>query len=79
MKANETTFLRLVEGEKQFVVPLYQRPYSWTELQLLQLWSDIVEQADATVLEDASSSHKRRTGVESAARRVCHPARLQRA
>ena len=57
MKATETTFQRLVEGERQFVVPLYQRPYSWTESQLAQLWSDIVEQADEDLLADASSTH----------------------
>jgi uncharacterized protein with ParB-like and HNH nuclease domain/alkylated DNA nucleotide flippase Atl1 len=47
MKAQETTFQQLVQGEKQFLVPLYQRPYSWQDAQLKQLWTDILEQADA--------------------------------
>ena len=31
MRAHEVSFLDLVQGEKQFQVPLYQRPYSWAE------------------------------------------------
>ncbi|WP_051115850.1 GmrSD restriction endonuclease domain-containing protein [Streptomyces sp. PsTaAH-124] len=47
MRAQEITFLKLVQGEKQFQVPLYQRTYSWTRKQLERLWddlSDLVEQ-----------------------------------
>ena len=33
VKAQETTLQQLVQGEKQFLVPLYQRPYSWREAQ----------------------------------------------
>lgn len=33
MRAHEVSFLDLVQGEKQFQVPLYQRPYSWLVLQ----------------------------------------------
>ncbi|MGW1005717.1 hypothetical protein [Streptomyces sp. NPDC002520] len=29
MRAQEITFLKLVQGDKQFQVPLYQRTYSW--------------------------------------------------
>ena len=46
MKAQETTFQALVQGEKQFQIPLYQRTYSWTREQLDQLWVDIVAVAD---------------------------------
>jgi len=28
MKANETKLQMIIEGTKQFVVPLFQRPYS---------------------------------------------------
>jgi len=56
VKAGETTFQQLIQGEKQFVVPLYQRPYSWLEPQLRQLWADILEQAD-TLVADETSSH----------------------
>lgn len=46
MQANETTFQRLVEGTKQFQVPLYQRPYSWGRKELERLWDDVTEQAE---------------------------------
>ncbi|MFF9265191.1 GmrSD restriction endonuclease domain-containing protein [Streptomyces longwoodensis] len=46
MHAKETLFADLMQGRaQQFQVPLYQRTYSWTEKQLGQLWSDVVEQA----------------------------------
>jgi hypothetical protein len=44
MKANETTFQKLVEGSKQFQIPLYQRPYSWGKEELQRLWDDLTEQ-----------------------------------
>ncbi|EST38696.1 hypothetical protein N566_05945 [Streptomycetaceae bacterium MP113-05] len=43
MHAQETTFSQLVQGEKQFQVPLYQRTYSWERPELQQLWDDVVE------------------------------------
>ncbi|MFF2541685.1 DUF262 domain-containing protein [Kitasatospora sp. NPDC058063] len=43
MRAQEITFLNLVQGEKQFQVPLYQRTYSWERAQLQQLWDDVSE------------------------------------
>jgi alkylated DNA nucleotide flippase Atl1 len=46
MKAQETSFRTLVQGEKQFQVPLYQRPYSWTKKEVGRLWGDILELAD---------------------------------
>ena len=47
MRAQEITFLQLVQGEKQFQIPLYQRTYSWQEPQLRRLWEDILEQVEA--------------------------------
>ena len=29
MKASETKFQQMIEGTKQYIVPLFQRPYSW--------------------------------------------------
>ncbi|MFE6740589.1 GmrSD restriction endonuclease domain-containing protein [Streptomyces tubercidicus] len=43
MHAQETTFSTLVQGEKQFQVPLYQRTYSWQREELRQLWDDVLE------------------------------------
>nr|WP_128806470.1 DUF262 domain-containing protein [Streptomyces sp. Termitarium-T10T-6] len=43
MQAREITFSKLVQGEMQFQVPLYQRTYSWQREQLRQLWDDVQE------------------------------------
>ncbi|NEC14770.1 DUF262 domain-containing protein [Streptomyces sp. SID8014] len=43
MHAQETTFSKLVQGEQQFQVPLYQRTYSWQREELRQLWADVLE------------------------------------
>ncbi|MEU9832019.1 DUF262 domain-containing protein [Streptosporangium sp. NPDC048047] len=46
MKANETTLRKLIDGEQELLVPLYQRPYSWEREQLTALWRDIELQAE---------------------------------
>lgn len=46
MKAQETNFLKFMQGTKQFVIPIYQRKYSWTIQQCRQLWNDIVRAAE---------------------------------
>lgn len=33
----------ILNGTKQFLIPIYQRYYSWTEKQCTRLWDDIVE------------------------------------
>jgi uncharacterized protein with ParB-like and HNH nuclease domain len=43
MRANETTLRKFIEGTKQYVVPLFQRPYSWEKKQWQALWDDIFE------------------------------------
>ncbi len=45
MKAAENQFLPFLEGKKQFIIPIYQRTYSWTREQCEQLWNDIVRAA----------------------------------
>ena len=42
MKATEATLLEFLKKSPQFVIPIYQRPYSWTESQCRQLWKDIL-------------------------------------
>lgn len=42
MKATETKLLDFLRKSAQFIIPIYQRTYSWTEKQCEQLWSDIV-------------------------------------
>ncbi|AZP17359.1 DUF262 domain-containing protein [Streptomyces aquilus] len=58
MQAKETLFADLVQGKaQQFQVPLYQRTYSWTEKQLRQLWSDILEQAELIERGEQANTH----------------------
>ncbi|WP_292771190.1 DUF262 domain-containing protein [Nostoc sp. NOS(2021)] len=46
MKATETNFLKFLEGNKQLIIPIYQRPYSWKIRQCQQLWNDILRAAN---------------------------------
>jgi uncharacterized protein with ParB-like and HNH nuclease domain len=46
MKAEKSSVWDLYNGAKQYVVPLFQRPYVWSRAQWEQLWSDITEQYD---------------------------------
>ena len=45
MKAGEIHFLSFINGNKHFVIPIYQRTYSWTQEQCEQIWNDIVQAA----------------------------------
>jgi uncharacterized protein with ParB-like and HNH nuclease domain len=42
MKAQEHQFLPFLDGKRQFIIPIYQRTYSWHREQCAQLWQDIV-------------------------------------
>lgn len=44
MQVHETNLKRLVQGEKQFRVPLWQRQYTWRIADHRLLWRDILEQ-----------------------------------
>lgn len=43
MKASETSIRVLLEGQKQFQIPLFQRPYGWREGNWEALWADMLE------------------------------------
>lgn len=43
MKASETKLQPVIEGTKQYVVPLFQRTYTWDIKEWDTLWSDILE------------------------------------
>ena len=49
MQAAQTTLRKMIEGTHQYLVPLYQRAYSWEKRQWQDLWDDLTElcQADA--------------------------------
>jgi uncharacterized protein with ParB-like and HNH nuclease domain/predicted transport protein len=42
MKACEAGLLSFLKKSSQFVIPIYQRAYSWTERECAQLWQDII-------------------------------------
>jgi len=53
MKATEAKLLDFLRKSPQFVIPIYQRTYSWTEKECLQLWDDILR----TGSNDEISAH----------------------
>ena len=42
MKATEVKLLSFLKKSPQFVIPIYQRTYSWTARECRQLWDDIL-------------------------------------
>lgn len=42
MIANQAPFLELLDGKKQYTIPIYQRTYSWKMKQCVQLLQDII-------------------------------------
>lgn len=53
VKAIEATLVDLLEKNKQFVIPIYQRVYSWSTAECQQLWSDILRAGG----DDNQSAH----------------------
>ena len=53
MKASEVKLLAFLKEASQFVIPVYQRTYSWTERECRQLWDDIIRAGS----DDAISVH----------------------
>ena len=43
MQAKETKLQDIIEGTKQYVIPLFQRTYSWTTKEWEVLWKDLIE------------------------------------
>jgi uncharacterized protein with ParB-like and HNH nuclease domain/predicted transport protein len=53
MKATEAKLLEFLKKSPQFIVPIYQRTYSWGERECRQLWDDILR----TGRNDGVSAH----------------------
>ncbi|KWT78128.1 DUF262 domain-containing protein [Candidatus Magnetominusculus xianensis] len=47
MQAKETKLQDILEGTKQYVIPLFQRTYSWTNKEWEILWKDLIELCEA--------------------------------
>lgn len=56
MDVQETTIRQLLEGAKQYIVPLYQRPYAWGRRQRMRLWRDVVT-LEATRRANPGATH----------------------
>ena len=56
MHVQEIRLQQVLEGIKQYRVPLYQRTYSWTPKQLTRLWADVLDLTDARVA-DGQATH----------------------
>lgn len=49
MKAIDSPFTKIINGSTQFVIPVFQRDYTWSaEIQCAQLWRDVLHAAQAT-------------------------------
>jgi uncharacterized protein with ParB-like and HNH nuclease domain len=49
MNASETKLQPIIEGTKQYVIPLFQRQYSWDKKEWEVLWNDLVELTELEV------------------------------
>lgn len=53
MEASPPKVIQYFNGEKQNLIPLFQRPYTWKETNWQTLWQDVMVQYD----QDDNSSH----------------------
>jgi alkylated DNA nucleotide flippase Atl1 len=51
----EASLGKILEGSNQYVIPLYQRPYSWQTRNWLKLWEDITDLAEARRTQPSAS------------------------
>jgi uncharacterized protein with ParB-like and HNH nuclease domain len=50
MKATEAKLLQVLDAVSQFIIPIYQRTYSWTQKECQQLWADILRAGASEVI-----------------------------
>jgi uncharacterized protein with ParB-like and HNH nuclease domain/predicted transport protein len=53
LKATEANLLKFIRKSPQFVIPIYQRNYSWERAQCVQLWNDLLKAGQ----KDAVKAH----------------------
>lgn len=46
MKARNCRFTDIIDGSKQFIIPVFQRDYSWTTEQCDQMWKDVLRASE---------------------------------
>ena len=69
MKATATTVLKLIQGSKVFLIPTFQRRYTWKREQWSQLWSDLLNEYHIDHPEDPDALYGHFLGSV-----VLHPA-----
>ena len=67
MKAVDSHLLTLLKKSTQFVVPIYQRVYSWQEAECDQLWSDIIRAGVTDAIEAVPLDMSDKTWTEELA------------
>lgn len=50
MKATEAGLLAFLKKSPQFIIPIYQRTYSWTERECRQLWDDVIRAGENSAI-----------------------------
>lgn len=61
MKPNTSTVFQLFEAERRFIIPLFQRPYVWSqERQWQPLWEDIALKSDQVLSHEQHAHGKPR-------------------
>lgn len=55
MDVTETRLRVVLGGDQRYRVPLYQRPYSWTDTQLTRLWSDLLDLTEQLATNEKST------------------------
>src|SRR5580704_15427659 len=53
MQALHREFTKIINGTTQFTIPVFQRDYTWTDVNCEQLWKDVIRVGKAT----ANKSH----------------------
>ena len=69
MKATATTVLRLIQGSKVFLIPTFQRRYTWRKEQWTQLWTDLITEYEIDHPDDPDALYGHFLGSV-----VLHPA-----
>lgn len=62
MDARKGNIYEILNGNKQFLIPVYQRYYSWDVEQCKRLWNDIVE-IETNEKREVITEHGQKTDI----------------
>ena len=63
MKATDAKLPDFLQKSPQFVIPIYQRTYSWTAVQCRQWWDDILRAGSSDASADILAMEKEAEGL----------------